>query len=164
MVWSGLQLLSKTHQSGMSKVREEGIPGTVWPGLGGPALEMDPPGWAAAPLCWRPIGWCISVSHCSYPAQTHQRSLRLWRFMQHNRKGWSCYFIVDGQQDNSDQNGKKWFYLKLSTLAIHVIRMWMLPNFSLLLCCLDTLHMVLCFKRPPSIFMEVFTGSLFLRG
>lgn len=55
MVWSGWQLLSKTHHSGMSKVREEGIPGKVWPGLGGPALN-DLPGWAAAPFmlkaCW----------------------------------------------------------------------------------------------------------------
>lgn len=84
----------------------------------------------------------VSVLCCHHPEH-------LWLFMQHNRKSQSGgflnnYFRVDGQQDNSDASGNDFIFngpLEALTLVE-----WMLPSCSLLLCCLDTLHMVLCLK------------------
>lgn len=74
MVWSGLWPLSKTHQRGMSKVREDGIPGQTGPGLGRARLGHRPAGPGAAASVLKAAG-CASLFRAAIARRRHTKIL-----------------------------------------------------------------------------------------
>lgn len=69
MVWCGLKPLHKAHESGMSKVRKDRIPGKFWPGPGWAVCGVWPArlGGRLFLLGWRQVGLCLSVLWGSCP-------------------------------------------------------------------------------------------------
>ena len=88
---------------------------------GGPTLEMDLAGWAAAPSALEGKLGCASLFCAAIILSYHTKILCVCNCL-YSTTGRADDFSLDGQQDNSDSSGND-FYLKLSSLTTHIGRM-----------------------------------------